>query len=212
MPPRAVSSTATSTSERPSTAAAPPGPVQSPGSSIRPSTTIPSEVVAPTRRPAPPSTWATIRVTVVFPFVPEIEMTGTRRSASRTIVGPWSRGPEMRPSAAMTSWWSYGVARGSSTSVAASCQAASASVRARSAPRQGNDTIQRPRSAPRWTWTSSAGPLPASSRSRPHQVARRDTAAGRRLGGIVAQSRVATPSTASRSPCQGCRRPRRPPP
>ena len=103
IPPRAVSRTATSTSPRPRIAAAPPGPVQSPGSTIRPSTTIPSDVVMPTRCPARPRTWAIMRVTVVLPFVPEMETTGIRRSASGIIVGPWAVAPEIRHAAATTS-------------------------------------------------------------------------------------------------------------
>ena len=74
-------------SRRPRIWCAPPGPVQSPGSTIRSSTRTPSDVVVPTCRPAPMRMWVISRVTVLLPFVPEIEMTGTRRSASRTQVG-----------------------------------------------------------------------------------------------------------------------------
>ena len=43
----------------------------------------PSEVVVPTRLPAPMRMWVISRVTVDLPLVPEIEMAGIRRSASR---------------------------------------------------------------------------------------------------------------------------------
>src|SRR6266550_1567992 len=81
-PPRAVSSTATSRSERARICQAPPGPVQSPGSTSRSLTRTPSEVVVPTRRSARTRMWVTSLVTVLFPFVPVIETTGTRQAGA----------------------------------------------------------------------------------------------------------------------------------
>ena len=69
---------------------------------------IPSDVVEPTRRPACPRMWAIIRVTVLLPFVPEMETIGMRRAPSRTIVGPWAKAPAIRQAAATTSGWSEG--------------------------------------------------------------------------------------------------------
>jgi hypothetical protein len=42
---------------------------------------MPEVVVIPTVAPLSASTWAIIRVVVVFPFVPVIEMTGTLEGA-----------------------------------------------------------------------------------------------------------------------------------
>ena len=77
-PPRAVSSTAASTSGCASTLRALRGPEQSPLSIWRPLTYTPSVLVMPTRRPWLFSRWAVRRTVVVLPLVPVTAITGTR--------------------------------------------------------------------------------------------------------------------------------------
>ena len=90
-------------SERRSTCCAPPGPVQSPGSTMRSSMRTPSDVVVPTRFPAPTRMCVISRVTVDLPFVPEIEIAGTlpvrvtdprwrRRPRGLDLLGPAREG------------------------------------------------------------------------------------------------------------------------
>jgi hypothetical protein len=69
------------------TIGAPPGPVQSPASTIRSSTRTPSEVVVPTCRPASSRMWVISRVTVLFPFVPEIDTIGVDRRVAQPFGG-----------------------------------------------------------------------------------------------------------------------------
>ena len=159
-PPRAVSRTATSTSDRPRICHAPPGPVQSPGSTSRSSTRTPSDVVVPTRRPARTRMWVIRRVTVLLPFVPVIETTGIFRSASRIQAGGVVRASaivaDQRATArVLGTGQPRAPRRRHSRSVSAT--AASAIEWARSAPVHGNVTIQWPGSDERWT-TRRRGP------------------------------------------------------
>ena len=139
-PPRAVSSTATSTSARRRIAAAPPGPVQSPGSTIRSSTRIPSEVVVPTWRPASSRMWVIRRVTVDLPLVPVIEMAGMRRASSRIQPGGVVPAASIRPAQCSSSvaWVPVRrTRRTAETDRPARTNAASAITRVRSAPVPG---------------------------------------------------------------------------
>ncbi len=164
----------------------PAGPVQSPGSTIRSSTRTPSEVVVPTWRPAPIRMCVMSRVTVLLPFVPEIDTIGTRRSASRIHDGGVVPASAIRSvqrassrSCAPVRW----AVRDGETSRSERARAASAIVRARSAPRHGKVTIQCPGSDERWT---AARRSPRRGRSaaagatrRAHRSRRASPAAGR---------------------------------
>ena len=168
MPPRAVSRTATSTSRRARIWCAPPGPVQSPGSIIRSSIMTPSDVVVPTRRPARIRMCVIRRVTVLLPFVPEIDTTGIRRSTSRSHSGGVARAPAMRSVQRARSRSCAPVRRAvrdGETSRSARASAASVSVWARSAPTHGKVMIQCPGSDERWTATPPR-PSPYSVRRR----------------------------------------------
>ena len=81
IPPRAVSSTAKSTSLRRSTLRAAAGPVQSPVSITSEPTAISSLEVLPTRKPASRAIRAKRRVEVVFPFVARDEGNRDRAQA-----------------------------------------------------------------------------------------------------------------------------------
>ena len=186
-PPRAVSSTATSTSSRRRTAAAPPGPVQSPASTSRSSTRIPSEVVVPTWWPASSRMWVMRRVTVDLPLVPVIETTGMRLASSRIHDGGVAEAAAIRSvQRATTLAWVFvrRTLRAGETDRAARSQAASAMSRARSAPLHGQVTIQRPSSDARCT---SHGPAcsPWSARRRRVQATRSATASGHSRAGAV---------------------------
>ncbi len=209
MPPRAVSRTATSMSERPRIRCAPPGPVQSPGSTIRSSTRTPSDVVVPTCRPVPSRMWVMSRVTVDLPFVPEIDTTGMRRSASRIQVGGEVRAASMRSVQRVTSrcWapvsW---VVRDDDTSRSARARAASASVRARSSPVHGNVTIQCPGSDERWTARPDR-PSPWSTRSRRTHAATAAMPSGQSRVGTWAPRWTSACRAGSRWPYHVRRRP-----
>ena len=85
------------------------------------------------------------RVTVLLPFVPEIETTGMRRSASRIQSAGSSRASSIRSDqrASRRSWAPVSRAvRDGETSRSARASAASAIVAARSAPIHGNVMIQ----------------------------------------------------------------------
>jgi hypothetical protein len=187
-PPRAVSRTATSRSERPRICHAPPGPVQSPGSTRRSSTSTPSDVVVPTRCPATLRMCVISRVTVLLPFVPVIETTGIRRSASRIQAGGVVRASPIR-ALQRASWRSCDpvsrARRAGETSRSARAIAASAIVWARSAPVHGNVTIQWPGSDERWTATPPV-PSPWSERSRRTQRTRASTEKGHCFAGTSA--------------------------
>ena len=179
-PPRAVSSTATSRSERARICQAPPGPVQSPGSTSRSLTRTPSEVVVPTRRSARTRMWVTSLVTVLLPFVPVIDTTGSRRSAFRIHAGGVVREALIRSvqRSSRRSWAPVRrVRRAGDTSRSERARAASAIVWARSAPIHGNVTIQCPGSDERWT-TTPARPSSWSTRRRRIQSTRASIWAG----------------------------------
>ena len=80
-PPRAVSSTATSTRGCMSTAAALRGPEQSPVRMRSPLMYVPSVQVMPTLKCAVSYIWASSRVTVVLPLVPVTARIGMRAGA-----------------------------------------------------------------------------------------------------------------------------------
>src|SRR4051812_26241019 len=91
MPPRAVSSTATSTSERRSTARAAAGPVQSPLSVATSLTEMPSVVHRPTARPAQRRMRASRRALVVLPLGAGDERDGDAAElAPRDLGDRWS--------------------------------------------------------------------------------------------------------------------------
>ena len=114
-PPRAVSSTATSTDGSRRTMRAATGPVMSPSTVRRPSMYTPSVVATPTLCRAILKMCATMRVVVVLPFVPVIEAIGTRAgvpggksmsiTGSATLRGSPSLGATCmrKPGAAFTS-------------------------------------------------------------------------------------------------------------
>ena len=114
-PPRAISSTATSTDGSLSTIRVATGPVMSPGTVRWPSMYTPSVDVSPTWWPASFWMWASIRAVVVLPLVPVIAAIGIRLGVpggnSMSITGPpTSRGrPSLgamcirNPGAALTS-------------------------------------------------------------------------------------------------------------
>ena len=201
MPPRAVSRTATSTSDRSRICLAPAGPVQSPGSTRRPSTSTPSEVVYPTRRPEARRMAAIIRVVVVLPLVPLMLMIGSRRSASRSQAGGVSPAARMRASARVTvRLRRTGVVGARSRSQQR--QAASAISRARSCSRQGNATIQAPGSLVRWTVMGSLRRRPRASSSSASQASasvrrwsRRTQAVKSRTGVGTSRARTGRPSS-----------------
>ena len=91
-PPRAVSSTATSTIGSRSTIRAATGPVMSPSTVRCPSMYTPSVVVRPTVWPQSLRMWASIRAVVVLPLVPVIAAIGIRlgepAGKSMSITGP----------------------------------------------------------------------------------------------------------------------------
>ena len=166
---------------------APPGPVQSPGSTIRSSTRTPSEVVVPTWRPARNRMWVMSRVTVLFPLVPEIEMIGTRRSASRIHSGGVARASATRSDQRVSrrSWAPVRRAvRDGETSRSARATAASVRVRARSAPTHGKVMIQCPGSDERWTATPPR-PSPWSLRRRRIQATIEATGSGQSRAGTL---------------------------
>ena len=179
MPPRAVSRTATSTSERASTCRAPSGPGQSPGST-RP--LVDQHAVGGRRADVPAGRrrmWLIIRVVVVLPFVPLMLMIGIRRSASRIQAGGGGLrllDPD-RPSGARSRAWPpvqacrAGPARRSRS---ARRTAASAIARARPcpAPRVGHDPVARAR-------TCDGRPSAAGGLRRGRPASRRDGAARR---------------------------------
>jgi hypothetical protein len=116
----------------------------------------PSDVVVPTCRPAVSRMWVMSRVTVDLPFVPEIEIAGMRRSASRIHDGGEVRAAAIRSvqRASSRSWAPVSRAvRDGDTSRSARASAASAIVRARSSPVHGKVRIQCPGSDERWTAT-----------------------------------------------------------
>ncbi len=96
------------------------------------------------------------RETVDLPFVPEIEIAGIRRSASRIHGGGEVRAAAIR-SVHLVSRRSCApvsrAVRDGETSRSARARAASVRVRARSSPTHGNVTIQCPGSDERWTTT-----------------------------------------------------------
>ena len=210
MPPRAVSRTATSTSERASTVWAPPGPVQSPGSTTRSSIRTPSDVVVPTWWPAAMRMWVIRRVTVDLPLVPEMETIGIFRSASRIQVGGDAVASAMRSDQRVTrrSWAPVRRAvREADTSRSARASAASVRIRARSSPRHGKVTIQCPGSDDRWT-ARPARPSRWSARRRLIQVTSAATASGQSAEGIAAPRWTRAWRAGSRWPYQVRRRPR----
>ena len=209
MPPRAVSRTATSMSRRARICWAPLGPVQSPGSIRRSSTSTPSEVVVPTCRPAPIRMCVTSRVTVLLPFVPEIEMTGTRRSASRIQDAGVVRASRIRSDqrTSSRSWLPVRRAvRDGETSRPPRARAASVMVCARSAPTQGNVMIQCPGSDERWTATPPR-PSPWSDRRRRIQPTTATMSSGQSRGGTDAPRSTSAWRPGSRWPYQVRRRP-----
>ena len=128
------------------------------------------------------------RVTVDFPFVPEIDTTGTRRSASRIQAGGEVRASAMRSDqrATVRSWAPVRRAvRDGDTSRSARAKAASVSSRARSSPVHGNVMIQCPGSDERWT-ASPARPSPWSTRSRRIQATIAATPSGQSRAGTLA--------------------------
>ena len=165
---------------------APPGPVQSPGSTIRSSTRTPSEVVVPTCRPARSRMWVISRVTVLLPFVPEIETTGIRRSASRIQVGGVVRASAIRSvqraSEPLLARRSAGRSATATRRARPGRGRPRSSVRARSAPAHGKVTIQWPgigramdgagRRGPRRARAAAAGPRRRARRRRPASRAR----------------------------------------
>ena len=210
IPPRAVSRTATSRSSRARIDAAPAGPVQSPCSTISPSTTIPSDVVAPTRFPDSRRMWTIRRVVVVLPLVPVIETIGSRRSASRSHVGPSPSAASTRSERPATSRPCRGVRMAldpAGTSRSTSARAASAIAFARSPSSHGQARIQCPGSDDRWTLTGPAAPSGCSRRSRRTQSASAATRAGCSSRGTAAVSRTRACRSGSRRPYQVRRRP-----
>ena len=97
IPPRAVSSTAASTSGCASTLRALRGPLQSPLSVCLPLTYTPSVLVMPTRSPCVRSKWEVRRTVVVFPLVPVTAMTGTRPSSPFGNMVAMTASPTSRP-------------------------------------------------------------------------------------------------------------------
>ena len=208
-PPRAVSSTATSTSSRRRTTAAPPGPVQSPASTSRSSTRMPSEVVVPTWRPASRRMWVISRVTVDLPLVPVIETTGMRRSSSRIQAGGAAEAAAIRSVQRATNRaWVFvrRTRRAGETDRTARSYDASAISRDRSAPLQGQVTIQRPSSDARCT---SHGPAcsPWSARRRRVHATRSATASGQSRAGAVRPRCTRAESPGVRDPCHVLVRP-----
>ena len=177
---------------------APPGPVQSPGSTIRSSTRTPSDVVVPTRRPARSRMWVISRVTVLLPFVPEIETIGIapigvadprrrRRPGLRDALGPAREqcAPGRR---------SAGRSATARRRVRPGRAPPRSRVSARSAPTHGKVTIQCPGSDERWTATPPR-PSPWSARSRRIQATDRGDGvrpvAGRDVGARAGRARGA---------------------
>ena len=153
--------------------------------------------------------WVVSRVTVLLPFVPVIETTGTRRSASRIQAGGVARASAMGASARATdrAWPGVSVARRpGGTSFSLSANAASAIDRARSAPVHGNVTIQWPGSDERWT-ASPPRPSPWSKRSRRIQPTSASTWPGHRRRGTATPRRTTAWRPGSRWPYQVRRRP-----
>ena len=97
IPPRAVSSTAASTSGCINTLRALRGPLQSPLSVCRPFTYTPSVLVMPTRSPCVRNKWEVRRTVVVFPLVPVTAMTGTRPSSPLGNIVAITASPTSRP-------------------------------------------------------------------------------------------------------------------
>ena len=208
-PPRAVSRTATSTSERPRISCAPLGPVQSPGSIRRSSTSTPSDVVVPTWRPARSRIRVISRVVVDFPLVPEIEMMGIWRSALRIhgggdVEARWIRSIQC---IRRRSWDPVRWARRAGVAArSVSATEASAIRRARSAPTHGHVTIQCPGSDDRWARippTPSACP-DRRRRAHPASVV---TGSGQSRSGTLAPRRTSAWRAGTLCPNQVRRRP-----
>ncbi len=108
----------------------------------------------PTRRPARSRTWVISRVTVLLPFVPEIETSGIVRRSSRIHSGGVVRASAIRSVQRASSRSCAPVRRApraGETSRSVRAMDASVSVSARSAPDHGKVTIQWPGSDERWT-------------------------------------------------------------
>ena len=149
------------------------------------------------------------RVTVLLPFVPEIDTTGIRRSASRTQVGGVVRAAAIRSvqRATRRSWVPVSRAvRDDDTSRSARAMAASVRVSARSAPTHGKVTIQWPGSDERWT-RRPPRPSSCSSRSRRTQPAMAATPSGQSRAGIAAPRWTSAWRPGSRWPYHVRRRP-----